>query len=90
MGARIDKFSFGEMTSNSTGKTSSSGTMGCLVIAVGCIGFLLGIGNYIWGDGDGQIMMYSTGFVGAGSVLLGVRKVRNTQKHVQDQSQEKG
>lgn len=73
-----NKFSFAQMVSNSDGKTSGSGTMGCLVVIVGCIGFLSGILNVILGDGDGQIMMYSTGFIGAGVTLLGVRKTRDS------------
>ena len=68
------KFNFAEMVSNSDGKTSGSGTMGCLVVIIGCIGFLVGVLDFIWGTKEIHIMSYSTGFVGAGSILLGYRK----------------
>ena len=72
-----NKFSFAQMTSNSDGKTSGSGSMGCLIIVTGCVGFLAGIAYYIFGDKNAEIMMYSTGFIGAGATLLGVRKTKD-------------
>ena len=38
----INKFSFGEMTSNDTGKTSSTSTAGVYIIFIGGLCFLLG------------------------------------------------
>jgi len=39
----ISKFSWAEMTSNESGKTSASGTVGVIISLVGALGFLLGI-----------------------------------------------
>jgi hypothetical protein len=75
-----NRFSFAQMTSNADGKTSSSGTMGCLIIATGCFGFLCGVGDFIWMTQKPDIMMYSTGFIGAGATLLGVRKSKDSGK----------
>ena len=38
----IQKFSFAEMTSNSSGKTSGSGTAGLYIVFIGGITFLMG------------------------------------------------
>ena len=38
----IDKFSFGQLTSNSDGKTSGSGTAGLYIVAIGGVCFILG------------------------------------------------
>jgi hypothetical protein len=38
----IKKFSFGEMTSNDTGKTSSTSTAGIYIVFIGGLCFLLG------------------------------------------------
>ena len=37
----INKFSFAQLTSNSDGKTSGSGTMGILICTIGCLTFLI-------------------------------------------------
>ena len=72
-----NKFSFAQMTANNDGKTSGSGTMGCLIIVTGCFGFLCGVADFIWLTGKPDVMMYSTGFIGAGATLLGVRKSKD-------------
>jgi len=65
----ISKFSFAQMTSNSDGKTSASGTMGVLICVVGSICFLLGSFYK-----DDTILLQSVVFTGIGAGLLGYRK----------------
>jgi hypothetical protein len=70
----IDKFSLSQMTSNKDGKTSGSGTMGCLIIAIGCICFAIGAIDFTLGSQQDDIMMYSSGIITVGAGLLGFRK----------------
>lgn len=65
----INKFSFAQMTSNSDGKTSASGTMGVLICTIGSICFLYG--SLIK---DSDILLQSVVFTGIGAGLLGYRK----------------
>lgn len=75
---RLKDFSFAEMTSNGNGKTSGSGSMGCLVIVIGCIGFLIGVMDFAFSTvPKADIMMYSTGIVTVGVGLLGYRKSKD-------------
>ena len=71
------EFSFAEMTSNSSGKTSASGTMGILVCAVGCFTFILGSVTTVFFSGDGELLTQSTLLIYAGAALLGYRKSKD-------------
>jgi hypothetical protein len=75
--ADIKKFSFAEMTSNSNGKTSSSGTMGVLIISVGTLCFLLGTVDKVFVNKDVNVITQSIIFVGMGVALLGYRKSKD-------------
>lgn len=75
---RISKFSLGEMTSNSNGKTSASGTMGSLLIAIGGLTFLIGaLGYFIFDKEANDILVQSIALCYAGAALLGYRKSRD-------------
>jgi hypothetical protein len=70
----INKFSFAQMTSNSDGKTSGSGTMGILICAVGSICFLLGCLDVMFFSKTIDILTQSIIITGIGASLLGYRK----------------
>lgn len=73
------KFSFAEMTSNRNGKTSASGTMGSLLIAIGGLTFLLAVlGFLIAGFNVENILIQSIALCYAGAMLLGYRKGQET------------
>jgi hypothetical protein len=63
-------FSWSELVSNNTGKTSASGFTGVITILVGCLTFL-------WGCffNHKEILDQSVIIIGLGSTLLGVRKI---------------
>ena len=71
---RIESFSFVQMTSNSDGKTSASGTMGVLICTVGTLCFLIGCLDKVFVSKDIDIITQSIIFVGIGAGLLGIRK----------------
>ena len=75
--ANLDRFSFAQMTSNSDGKTSGSGSMGVFTIAVGLLTFLMGATNVIFFDGTGMIMTQSIVIITIGTGLLGYRKSKD-------------
>jgi hypothetical protein len=66
-----DKFSWSELVSNESGKTSASGFTGVITILVGCLTFL-------WGCffNHKEILDQSVMVIGLGSALLGVRKIK--------------
>lgn len=72
--ANINKFSLAEMTSNSDGKTSASGTMGVFIIFIGGIVFLIGSLGIIFKATDADILIQAVALVYAGALLLGYRK----------------
>lgn len=75
---RLKSFSLAEMTSNGNGKTSGSGTMGVLVVLVGCVGFLIGVISFTFSnEPKADIMIYSTGVITIGTGLLGYRKSKD-------------
>jgi len=79
----LDKFSFAQMTSNSDGKTSGSGTMGVLICAFGSMCFLLGCIDKMWFTNTIDIITQSIIFTGIGAGLLGYRKSKdNAPKEV--------
>ena len=71
---QINKFSFAQMTSNESGKTSASGTMGILICTVGTVCFLLGCVDKLFLSKDIDVITQSIVFVGIGVSLLGLRK----------------
>lgn len=85
----MNKFSFAQMTSNTDGKTSGTGTMGILICTVGSLCFLLGCIDKMWITHTVDIITQSIVFVGIGVALMGYRK--SQEKHListQDPSQE--
>ena len=75
----MSKFSFSQMTSNSDGKTSGSGTMGILICTVGAICFLLGAVDKMFVSKNIDVMTQSILFVGIGAGLLGYRKSKDAR-----------
>lgn len=69
----MSKFSLAQMTSNASGKTSGSGTMGCLICVAGAIGFL-------WGTFSKQPNLINQAIIytGFGAGLLGYRKSKES------------
>lgn len=80
----INKFSFAQMTSNESGKTSSSGTMGVLICTVGSLSFLLGVMDKIFFTHNIDIMTQTIVFTGIGASLLAVRKAKAVNKPDQE------
>lgn len=70
----INKFSIAQMCSNKDGKTSGSGTVGIYICLFGVIGFMFGVGDFMWGTKKNDVMIYSTGIITIGAGLLGFRK----------------
>jgi hypothetical protein len=69
----INKFSFSQLTSNSDGKTSMSGTMGGLICTASAIGF-------IWGAFSKQsdLITQAVAYALIGAGLLGYRKSKDS------------
>ena len=76
----IKKFSFGEMTSNDTGKTSSTSTAGVYIIFIGGLCFLLGCIDKMFLDKSIDIINQSVMFTTIGAALLGVKNVVGSGK----------
>jgi hypothetical protein len=75
MNLDYNKFSFAQMTSNSDGKTSASGSMGVACMMTGLLAFLVGaVDHFIHSNND--IMTQSMILVTLGAGLLGYRKSR--------------
>lgn len=70
----ISKFSIAEMTSNESGKTSGSGTVGIIVSLVGSLTFLLGAIDKMFLSGTVDILSQSIIVITIGVGLLGYRK----------------
>ncbi len=86
---QINKFSFAQMTSNESGKTSASGTMGVLICTVGTLCFLLGCVDKLFLSKDIDVITQSIIFVGIGVSLLGVRKFTAPNNTTPNQIEEK-
>lgn len=74
----INKFSFGQLTSNSDGKTSGSGTAGLYIVFIGGICFLLGCIDKMWITNTVDVITQSIILVGIGAGLLGYRKSKDS------------
>lgn len=81
--AAIEKFSLAQMTSNSNGKTSGSGSMGVLICTIGAVCFLLGCIDKMWITHSIDIVTQSIIFVGIGAALLGYRKSKDTSGDIE-------
>jgi hypothetical protein len=75
-----NRFSFAQMTSNGDGKTSASGSMGVLIVIIGCLSFLLGAIDRIFFSHSIDIMTQTIVFTGIGAGLLGLKKWKATGK----------
>ena len=73
----IKKFSFAEMTSNSSGKTSGSGTAGLYIVFIGGLTFLMGCVDKMFLNKDIDVITQSIVLVGIGATLLGYRKSKD-------------
>lgn len=80
----INKFSFAQMTSNTTGKTSASGTMGVFTISIGLITFVMGSVDYFI-DANNDIMVQSIILIGIGAGLLGYRKSKDGKEKISEE-----
>lgn len=72
----IDKFSWAQLTSNTGGKTSASGTAGILCVGVGLLGFLAGVVDHFAFKND-DIMTQAILLITLGAGLLGYRKSKD-------------
>jgi hypothetical protein len=77
------KFSIAQMTSNSNGKTSGSGTMGVLMCTVGTLCFLIGCIDKVFISKDVDVITQSIVFVGIGTALLGYRKSKDNTESLE-------
>ncbi len=75
MKPNISKFSWGELFSNETGKTSASGFTGVIISLVGTLCFFMGCLDKMFFTKSVDIITQSIILVGIGVALLGVRKV---------------
>ena len=73
----IKKFSFAEMTSNSSGKTSGSGTAGLYIVFIGGLTFFMGCVDKMFLNKDIDVITQSVVLVGIGATLLGYRKSKD-------------
>lgn len=76
MSDMMSKFSFAQMTSNSDGKTSGSGTLGVFAGLIGVLAFFYGVIDYSFVSKTGTIMTQSIVVITIGAGLLGYRKSR--------------
>lgn len=70
----MNTFSVAQMTSNSDGKTSASGSAGSICVFSGVLFFAVGVVDYMFVTKTAEIMSQSLMLIGAGSALLGLRK----------------
>ena len=75
----INKFSFSQMTSNTNGKTSGSGTAGLYIVAIGGVCFLLGCLDKMFFTKTIDIVTQSVILIGIGATLLGFRKSKDAK-----------
>lgn len=76
----IKKFSFGEMTSNTNGKTSATSTSGVYIIFIGGIGFLLGVVDKLFLGKSIDVINQAIMFTTIGAALLGVKNIVGAKK----------
>lgn len=83
---RMERFSFAQLTSNSDGKTSGSGTAGLYIVFIGGICFLMGCIDKMFLNDSVDIITQSIVFVSIGSALLGYRKSKDTHIPYQEET----
>jgi len=76
--AAMDRFSFGQLTSNSDGKTSGSGTAGLYIVFIGGVCFFLGCIDKMFLDKSVDILTQSIIMISIGATLLGYRKSKDS------------
>jgi hypothetical protein len=77
----MNKFSFAQMTSNSDGKTSGSGTSGIYLVFVGGLIGLIGsiAGLFMNSPSAPTVLLFATGTIATGAGLLGYRKSKDSK-----------
>lgn len=78
----VKEFSFTEMVSNSSGKTSASGVMGVYLCVIGGLTFLVGAISLVLKGTSSDIMVQSIALSYAGALLLGFRKSADKSEYV--------
>ncbi len=78
--SNISKFSWAELFSNDSGKTSGTAFCGIIISMVGTLCFFLGCIDKMWFSNSIDIITQSIVLVGIGATLLGVRKVVDSKK----------
>jgi hypothetical protein len=84
----IDKFSFGQLTSNSDGKTSGSGTAGLYIVTIGGACFILGCIDKMFFGNTIDIVTQSIVLIGIGAALLGYRKSKDNGVTIEEVNKE--
>lgn len=84
----IDRFSIAQMTSNSDGKTSGSGTMGVLMCTIGTICFFMGCLDKMFINHDIDILTQTIIFTGIGAALLGYRKSLDRTEPIETENEQ--
>ena len=74
------KFSWSELFSNESGKTSATAFCGVVICISGTLCFVLGCLDKMYVSKTVDIITQSIVFVGIGATLMGVRKVFDTSK----------
>ena len=75
MARNISKFSWAELFSNESGKTSATAFCGVVICVSGTLTFVLGCIDKMWITNTIDVITQSIMFVGIGVTLMGVRKV---------------
>jgi hypothetical protein len=73
--ATMERFSFAQLTSNSDGKTSGSGTAGLYIVFIGGVCFFLGCVDKMFLDNSVDIINQSIMMVTIGAGLLGIKNI---------------
>jgi len=69
----IQKWSFGEMTSNTDGKSSVTSTSGFIIVMVGAFSFLLGVVDKMFLDKSMDVINQAVAFTMIGAALIGYK-----------------
>jgi hypothetical protein len=76
------QFSWSELFSNETGKTSSTAFCGVVICVAGTLTFILGCFDKMWVTKSLDVINQSIMFVGIGAALMGVRKVVDSKNPI--------